>query len=84
LILVHDTIYVKIVLKVRSKTNLSRQTLEANLAEGIQLEMRVVGMLLVANDVTPSLVARGIAKLEVRGVLRAAPDLREVLAQKMA
>jgi hypothetical protein len=32
----------------------------------------------------PSLVARGIAKLEVRGVLRAAPDLREVLAQKMA
>jgi Arc/MetJ-type ribon-helix-helix transcriptional regulator len=63
---------------------LSRHALEANLAKGIQLDMRVLGMLVVADDVTPSLASRGIAKLEVRGVLRAAPAVREVLAQKMA
>lgn len=58
--------------------------LEQALATGRQLDLLVVGLCTFTNDVTPDLVDAAIARFRVRGVLTAAPEVREALKRKEA
>jgi DNA-binding transcriptional ArsR family regulator len=63
---------------------LKRQELEKAIVQGRQLDIWVVGLLWIADDVTPDLAERAISRLVVRGKLRAPEGVLEVLARKDA
>lgn len=60
-----------------------RKELEAALAKNQQLDIRVVGMALIENNVTPELAQAAIHSLEVKGVLRISAAVREALADRI-
>ncbi|WP_198957460.1 CopG family transcriptional regulator [Paenibacillus selenitireducens] len=53
--------------------------LEARKREGKQLDIRLVGALLIANDVTPELARETFDKLKLFGMLRAPAGVKQVL-----
>jgi len=61
---------------------LSRRGLEASQAKGEQLDVRVVGLLVVAKDVSPELVRETIRSIELFGVLQASAEVKEVLQER--
>ncbi len=61
----------------------SRKDLEFQRADGQKLKIRVVGMVHIANDVTPELALDTIESLQVFGVLRASPEIKEALADRI-
>ncbi len=61
----------------------SRKDLEFQRADSQKLDIRVVGMVHIANDVTPELALDTIESLQVFGVLRASPELKEALADRI-
>jgi DNA-binding transcriptional ArsR family regulator len=63
-------------------TGYAKNDLEATVAEGFRLDLTVVGSCLFADDVSPDLADRAIARLRVFGVLHARPEVRAVLERK--
>lgn len=61
----------------------SRKDLEAKRAAGEKLDINVVGMAHIASDVTPELALDTIQSLQVYGVLRASPVVRDALADRI-
>ncbi|AWN38829.1 CopG family transcriptional regulator [Methylobacterium radiodurans] len=62
---------------------IARADLEAALAEGRRLDIRVLGLASIAHDVTPDLARAAIASLEVLGSLQASPPVRAALADRL-
>jgi len=60
-----------------------RADLEAALAAGRMLEIRVLGLASIAADVTPELARATIASLVVLGALHASPAVKAALADRM-
>lgn len=61
----------------------TRADLEAVRAERQTLNLRVLGLLSIAPDVTPELARATIASLSVLGALHASPEVKEALADRM-
>jgi DNA-binding transcriptional ArsR family regulator len=59
-----------------------REDLAGLVAEGRQLDLIVVGMCTFADDITPDLVDRAIARVRVYGVMHASPAVRAALQRK--
>ena len=62
----------------------NRSELEAKRAEGERLDIRVVGMVHLAKDVTPDLARETIESLKVYGTLRASPAVKDALADRIS
>ena len=60
-----------------------RAELEAALAAGERLEIRVLGLAVIADDVPPDLAGVAIASIEVLGSLQASPAVKRVLADRL-
>ncbi|HEU5199491.1 MAG TPA: helix-turn-helix domain-containing protein [Ktedonobacterales bacterium] len=60
----------------------SRKGLEEVIAQGKQLDIQVLGYCSFADDVTPDLVDRAIARFRCRGKVNASPEVREALKRK--
>ncbi len=60
-----------------------RGDLEAALAAGQRLEIRVLGLASIAADVTPELASAAIASVVVLGALQASPAVKAALADRM-
>jgi Arc/MetJ-type ribon-helix-helix transcriptional regulator len=60
-----------------------RADLEAAVARGEQLAIRVVGLARIAPDVTPELARAAIGSLTVLGALQASPAVRAALADRL-
>lgn len=52
-------------------------------ADGARLDIKVVGMVHIADDVTPQLALDTIESLQVFGVLRASPEVKQALADRI-
>ena len=57
--------------------------LEAAKARGESLDVRVLGLLTIAPDVTPELAAQTVNSLVVMGALHASPAVKAALADRM-
>jgi DNA-binding transcriptional ArsR family regulator len=62
----------------------SKTDLEAVVADGYRLDLTVVGTCFIADDITPDLADRAIARLRVYGLLHARPEVRAVLDRKQS
>jgi Arc/MetJ-type ribon-helix-helix transcriptional regulator len=60
----------------------SRAALEGNRAKGEQIVVNAVGMLDIANDVTPELALAVFKTINVHGVLRASEAVRRALQDR--
>lgn len=60
-----------------------RTDLEAAVAAGQRLDIRVLGLASIARDVTPDLARAAIASLTVLGSLHASPDVKAALADRI-
>ena len=60
----------------------SKSDLEAARAAGTKLEIRVLGLAVIANDVTPELARAAIGSLHVLGALQASPAVKAALADR--
>ncbi len=60
----------------------SAKELEAVAAKGKKLEVRVLGGLSFSEDVTPTLIERSIAKINLAGILKAPTEVKSVLNTK--
>ena len=63
--------------------NYSRQDLEAARAAGEMLHIQVLGLAIIAADVTPELARAAIASVVVLGALHASPVVKAALADRM-
>jgi Arc/MetJ-type ribon-helix-helix transcriptional regulator len=61
----------------------SREDLEAVQAAGQRLHINVLGLITIAQDVTPELVLATIASITVLGALHASPKVRAALSDRM-
>jgi Arc/MetJ-type ribon-helix-helix transcriptional regulator len=61
----------------------ARKNLEEYRKAGKRLAVRVVGMLLIADDVTPALARDVIESVKVFGIVRASEAVKEALADRM-
>ncbi len=61
----------------------SRSDLEAKRAKNEMLEIKVVGLVALADDITPELAEATIASLEVNGILKASPAVRQALGSRI-
>ena len=57
--------------------------LEARLAKGEMLDIRIVGMVVLSKGITPELARQAIRSIQVYGVLRASPEVKDALADRM-
>jgi Arc/MetJ-type ribon-helix-helix transcriptional regulator len=64
-------------------TSYSRKDLESKRAAGERLDVRVVGLVNIANDVTPKLALDTIRSLKLHGVLRASQEVKDALADRV-
>lgn len=62
---------------------LARQDLEAARAAGQKLDLRVLGLLTIASDVSANLARETIASLTVLGALHASPEVKSALADRI-
>jgi len=60
----------------------SAKELEAVIAKGNKLEIKVLGGLRFAEDVSPTLIDRSIAKINLAGILKAPTEVKAVLNKK--
>lgn len=60
----------------------ARADLEAAVARGEALHVRVLGLAVIAPDVSPDLAREAIASVEVLGALQASPAVRAALADR--
>ena len=61
----------------------TRQDLENVLASGEQLHIHVLGLATIDDDVSPQLALRAIASVVVLGALRASPEVKAALADRI-
>ncbi len=61
----------------------SREDLEAVQAAGQRLHINVLGLITIAQDVTPELVLATIASITVLGALHASPEVRAALSGRI-
>ncbi len=61
----------------------SREDLEAARAAGEKLHIQVLGLAVIANDVSPELAAETIASIHVLGALQASPAVKAALADRL-
>jgi Arc/MetJ-type ribon-helix-helix transcriptional regulator len=61
----------------------TRQDLENVLASGEQLHIHVLGLAMIDDDVPPQLALRTIASIAVLGALRASPEVKAALADRI-
>lgn len=61
----------------------SKGELEKFVAEGQQLEIRVVGLFVLPTDVSPELARAAIHSLKVLGVFRASDEVKAALADRI-
>ena len=61
----------------------ARQDLEAVRAAGERLKIRVLGLAVIADDVTPDLANATIESITVLGALRAPPEVKNALADRL-
>jgi Arc/MetJ-type ribon-helix-helix transcriptional regulator len=61
----------------------TRQDLENVLASGEQLHIHVLGLATIDDDVPPQLALRTIASVVVLGALRASPEVKAALADRI-
>lgn len=61
----------------------NHRDLEKSLEKGEMLDIRIVGMVILAKDITPELARQTIRSLQVFGVLRASPAVKDALADRM-
>ena len=61
----------------------TRADLEKRRAAGEKIDINVVGMVRLGKDVTPDLARDVIQSLQVYGVLRASPALKDALADRI-
>lgn len=64
--------------------HIGRAELEAAQASGRKLEIRVLGLVTLADDITPELARAGIASIVVLGALQASAAVKAALADRMA
>jgi Arc/MetJ-type ribon-helix-helix transcriptional regulator len=62
----------------------SRAALERVVDSGERLSIRVVGLVRIANDVTPELATAAIEEIEVLGAFQASRAVKDALAQQQA
>ena len=60
-----------------------RKTLEQLVAKGMQLDINVVGLCMFSKDVTAQLAQAAVRSLKVRGTLRASPEVKAALRERM-
>ncbi|VWX48047.1 hypothetical protein [Novosphingobium sp. 9U] len=63
--------------------HLSASDLEAALKAGETLDIRVLGLVTIASDVTPELARSAIAQINVLGALHAPPAVKAALADRI-
>ena len=63
---------------------LSRLDLEAAVAAGERLDLAVLGLAVIADDVTPDLARRAIGSIQVLGAFQASPAVKAALADRIA
>ncbi|MEP6968665.1 MAG: CopG family transcriptional regulator [Pseudomonadota bacterium] len=63
--------------------HIGREDLEAAVARGEALDIRVLGLAVIATDVTPELAHRAIASIHVLGALQASPAVRAALGDRI-
>ncbi len=61
----------------------ARQDLEAVQAAGEKLKIRVLGLTVIADDVTPDLARATIESITVLGALHAPPEVKTALADRL-
>jgi Arc/MetJ-type ribon-helix-helix transcriptional regulator len=64
-------------------SNYDEKDLAFRRADGSKLDIKVVGMVRIANDVTPQLALDTIESLQVFGVLQASPEVKKALADRI-
>ena len=62
--------------------HLDRKTLEEARAAGERLELKVLGLLTIADDVDLTLATETIASIQVLGAMQARPEIRKALADR--
>ena len=62
---------------------IGKQDLEAALASGSRLRLRVLGLIRIAKDVSPKLARDAIESLEILGALEATPAVKAALADRI-
>ena len=60
-----------------------RADLESARAAGTKLEIRVLGLVVIADDVSAELARQTISSVHVLGALRASPELRAALSDRI-
>ena len=63
--------------------NYDEKDLTFRRTDDTKLDIKVVGMVHIANDVTPQLALDTIESLQVFGVLRASPEVKKALADRI-
>ena len=61
----------------------SRSDLEELLGKGERLDIKVLGLAIIASDVEPELARASIARLTVLGTLQASREVKQALADRM-
>ncbi|MCU4180120.1 CopG family transcriptional regulator [Bosea sp. BH3] len=62
----------------------TRADLEAVAAASERLEIRVLGLAIIAGDVTPELAREAIASITVLGAFHASPEVKAALADRIS
>jgi Arc/MetJ-type ribon-helix-helix transcriptional regulator len=63
--------------------HISRKTLDDALAAGERLDLKVLGLITIADDVPPELARETIASVTVLGAMHASPAVKQALADRM-
>ena len=61
----------------------TRQDLESVLAAGEKLDVRVLGLVVIADDVSPELASAVIVSITVLGALHASPQVKAALSSRL-
>ena len=61
----------------------ARKDLEETQAAGERLKIRVLGLVVIADDVTPDLARAAIESITVLGALHASPEIKTALADRL-
>ncbi len=62
--------------------NLTRKDLEQKRETKEMVNVKVIGMLILSDDISPSLALDTIQSITVRGVIKAPEDVKEALAER--
>lgn len=60
---------------------LNKKDLEIMKSQGKKYDIKLVGMLVITNDITPELAAETIESVKVYGVIRASAEVKKVISK---